>query len=156
MTMSRSGVVFLDTSVVVRYFLGDPAARDVVESGWRLAVNSVVFSEASFNLLRILYEEKHGAYRFYDMKEAVARRDAEVLRGYELLMGFLGELMAEDRLLFLPVTMEVVREAAGIATRYGLLPNDALIAATCRRYGVDTIASFDGDFRRIPWLRVIP
>ncbi len=36
-----------------------------------------------------------------------------------------------------------------------LLPNDALIVATCQRHGITAIATFDEDFRRVPWLRVV-
>ncbi|OWJ55788.1 hypothetical protein Pdsh_01400 [Pyrodictium delaneyi] len=41
-------------------------------------------------------------------------------------------------------------------TSYRLLPNDALIAATCRSHGIEAIATFDEDFKQIPWLKVIP
>jgi len=64
--------------------------------------------------------------------------------------------MREERLLFLPMSVEVVKEAADIAVEYGLLPNDSLIAATCKHYGVKKIATFNGDFGKIPWLEVIP
>ena len=37
-----------------------------------------------------------------------------------------------------------------------LLPGDAIIALTCKHYGVDTILTFDEDFKRVPWLKVIP
>nr|MEB3851602.1 PIN domain-containing protein [Desulfurococcales archaeon] len=40
--------------------------------------------------------------------------------------------------------------------KYRLLPNDALIVATCRVYGIGTIATFDEDFKRVPWLRTVP
>ncbi|OWJ55462.1 PIN domain-containing protein [Pyrodictium delaneyi] len=40
--------------------------------------------------------------------------------------------------------------------RYKLLPGDALIALTCRRYGIGRILTFDEDFKRVPWLEVIP
>ena len=39
---------------------------------------------------------------------------------------------------------------------YNLLPGDALIAITARHYGIDTILTFDEDFKKIPWLKVIP
>lgn len=41
-------------------------------------------------------------------------------------------------------------------TRFRLLPSDAIIALTCKHYGIDTILTFDEDFRRVPWLRVVP
>ncbi|BES82774.1 hypothetical protein PABY_23410 [Pyrodictium abyssi] len=40
--------------------------------------------------------------------------------------------------------------------RYRLLPSDAVIAPTCRHYGIDAIITFGDDFKRVPWLRVAP
>ena len=39
---------------------------------------------------------------------------------------------------------------------YRLAPRDAIIALTCRHYGISTILSFDEDFKRISWLKVTP
>ncbi len=38
---------------------------------------------------------------------------------------------------------------------YNLLPNDALIAATCKHYGIKKIATFDEDFERVDFLEVV-
>jgi len=80
--------VFLDSSAITRYFLGDEDAAEVVEGPFRFAINAVVFSEVAFNLLKLLYAEKYGAYRFYDMKSAVTAGDMDVLKGYEILRSF--------------------------------------------------------------------
>ncbi|WP_230972195.1 PIN domain-containing protein [Archaeoglobus neptunius] len=42
-----------------------------------------------------------------------------------------------------------------IIEKYKLLPNDALIAATCKHYGIKKIATFDEDFKRVDFLEVI-
>jgi predicted nucleic acid-binding protein len=39
---------------------------------------------------------------------------------------------------------------------YSLMPADALIAMTCRHHDINTIATLDEDFKRVPWLKVIP
>ena len=39
--------------------------------------------------------------------------------------------------------------------RYNLLPNDAIIAATCLKHEIAQIATFDSDFLRVDWLKVI-
>ena len=156
MTTSQKEVIFLDSSVILRYFLGDSTAKDIIEGSSRFAINAIVFSEVSFNLLKLLYIEKYGGYRFYDMKSSLSMLDYGILKGYSTFHSFLDELSNEDRLVFLPVTMEVVKEASEIAIKYGLLPNDSLIVATCRHYGIDTIATFDEDFKQVPWLKVIP
>nr|WP_257640101.1 MULTISPECIES: PIN domain-containing protein [Archaeoglobus] len=42
-----------------------------------------------------------------------------------------------------------------LAFEFGLLPNDALIAATCKHFGIKKIATFDEDFRRVDFLEVV-
>ncbi len=39
---------------------------------------------------------------------------------------------------------------------YKLTPKDAQIALTYKHHGVDTILTFDEDFKSIPWLKAIP
>ncbi|RLI81692.1 ribonuclease VapC, partial [Archaeoglobales archaeon] len=36
-----------------------------------------------------------------------------------------------------------------------LLPNDSLIAATCKHYGIKKIATFDDDFKRVDFLEIV-
>lgn len=156
MSTSQKGVVFLDSSVIIRYFVGDSNAKEVLEGYSKFAINSIVYSEVAFNLLKLLYVDKYGGYRFYDMKSALSGRDSYLLKGYRILYSFIDELLSEERLAFLPITLDVIEEAARIAAEYGLLPNDSLIVATCKHYGINTVATFDEDFKRIPWLNVIP
>ena len=42
-----------------------------------------------------------------------------------------------------------------VTEEYRLLPNDALIAATCKYYGIRKIATFDEDFERVDFLEVV-
>ncbi|MEM2176790.1 MAG: PIN domain-containing protein, partial [Archaeoglobaceae archaeon] len=42
-----------------------------------------------------------------------------------------------------------------VSWKYSLLPNDALIAATCKHYGIRKIATFDEDFKRVDFLEVL-
>jgi len=42
-----------------------------------------------------------------------------------------------------------------IMGKYNLLPNDALIAATCRAYGISRIASFDSDLKNLDFVDLI-
>ncbi|MEM0266718.1 MAG: PIN domain-containing protein [Archaeoglobaceae archaeon] len=47
------------------------------------------------------------------------------------------------------------RDFLWILEEYRLLPNDALIAATCKHYGIKKIATFDEDFKRVDFLEVL-
>jgi len=84
----------------------------ILEGSSRLAINSIVFSEVAFNLLELLYVEKYGQYKFYDMKSKLSLLDHSVLRGYSLLQSFLDELQRENRLVYLPITLEIIGEAS--------------------------------------------
>ncbi|ALU11481.1 twitching motility protein PilT [Ignicoccus islandicus DSM 13165] len=38
---------------------------------------------------------------------------------------------------------------------YRLAPNDAQIVLTCKHSNIESLATFDEDFKRIPWLKII-
>ncbi len=50
---------------------------------------------------------------------------------------------------------EIVESSKELVKKYRLLPNDALIAASCEHYGRNKIATFDSDFKRVDFLEVI-
>ncbi|BAF34839.1 hypothetical protein APE_2617b [Aeropyrum pernix K1] len=75
------------------------------------------------------------------MRASLSRTEKDILQGYVILQSFLEELYDEGRLVVLPITMEIVKEAGRIAVKYGLLSNDSLIAATCKHYSINTIAT---------------
>ncbi len=39
---------------------------------------------------------------------------------------------------------------------YRLAPNDAQIALTCKHRDIGKLATFDKDFKQVPWLNLIP
>ena len=43
-----------------------------------------------------------------------------------------------------------------VANRFKLLPSDAIITLTCKHNNIETILTFDEDFKRVPWLKAIP
>ena len=50
---------------------------------------------------------------------------------------------------------EIFEMAKTIIKVHRLLLNDALIAATCKYYGISKIATFDEDFARMDFLEVV-
>ena len=48
----------------------------------------------------------------------------------------------------LPITLSW-DDVLEVMEKYRLLPNDALIAATCKHHGIRKIATFDPDFKRV-------
>jgi len=136
--------VFFDSNVFLKYLAGVEEAKkliDKVEYGeWEGYVNDVVISEVAYGYLRLSLNVPR-----YRLKEYVAERISKVR-----------ELMEEDIYpLFTDFKHLPISIGINALIEYRLLPNDALITATCRMYGIGNIATFDEDFERVPWLRVI-
>ena len=87
----------------------------------------------------------------FKLKEYISKRGYVEIEGYlQKFLDLHGELMCE--------VLEVNTDAMALLEtmiRYKLLPNDALIAATCKHYGINKIATFDLDFERFDFLKVI-
>ncbi|ASJ16051.1 twitching motility protein PilT [Thermococcus chitonophagus] len=64
--------------------------------------------------------------------------------------------LLEDRGITILPDYQEVGEWREVMKKYKLLPNDALIAITCGHYGIKNIATFDEDFKRVKFLKVIP
>jgi len=61
-----------------------------------------------------------------------------------------------EKLNVIPSTLRDFEESKKIVMEYKLLPNDALIVAVMSREGIRELLTLDSDFRRIPWIQVIP
>jgi len=139
---------FIDSNVIVRYFTGDVAAKElldpVIHGIIKGFINAVVFSEVIYIAIRLITGKKA-----YELKEdpSAIRNSINTLRDHiEFIRTYFSELEIDD---------EVKRIAIEVMEQYGLLPNDALIAATCKRYGIKRVITFDDDFKRIPWIELI-
>jgi len=67
---------------------------------------------------------------------------------------FLGILAESGVISILDLNERITFSSFDISCTFRLLPNDALIAATCRFYGIKRIATFDKDFERVKFLEV--
>ena len=141
--------VFFDSNIFIKYLAGAEEAKkliDKVERGeWRGYVNDVVVSEVVYGYLRLVLNVSR-----YKLRDYVVKHVDKVM---ELLEQDVYPLFTDFE--HLPTSVGIDRVLEYMAN-YKLLPNDALIAATCRTYGIDTIATLDEDFKRVPQLRVIP
>ena len=135
--------VFIDSSVFLDFLEGKEKAKTLLEeySGLEGCINDIVFSEVLF-----VYIKAETGKKSYELK-----KQPELVKSIELndIVELLGRYRALD------VGEAVKSGAEGLIKKYGLLPNDALIAATCKHYGIRKIATFDSDFGRVDFLEVI-
>ena len=84
--------------------------------------------------------------KLVELRDYIRRYGLEMFSGaindVEELIDKLGILVLEDK--------GSLKELVEFMRRYNLLPGDALIAITARHYGIDTILTFDEDFKQVP------
>jgi len=130
--------IFLDSNIFTEHFKGNKKATAFLKGliGEELYINEVVYSEVAYITIRILSGKPYP-----DLK-----KDRKLVgsAGKKFIEMVYPTLNLAD---FLEIDRDVVGLANKFIQKYGLLPNDALILATCRKYELDALASLDTDFQ---------
>ncbi len=133
--MSITSDVFLDSSILVEYERSDRTELlDYLceRNQYRLYINETVLSEYAFQMLA-LYGRKAPLTLKVSRQIQTTLREADI---EPVLMQF----------SFLYNSPTVVSLYVYFMDTYNLLPNDALILATCKLHNILQVASFDADF----------
>jgi hypothetical protein len=145
--------IFLDTSfilsLIIRTEKTEEARKFYMEATFNPVASVAVYEESLYTGLRLVAEKRLNIKNAYSLRNFIKKN------GYDFAVDFvntLHELFGEIQILQDVRDIDLVRF---IAERYKLLPNDALIAATCKHYGIRKIATFDEDFKRVDFLEVI-
>ena len=146
-------VVFLDTAFVLSLILEteetDIVKKYFVETTDSLVISSSVYEEAFYVGVKLLAEERLNIKGKYDLKNYIKKK------GYGFANDFLDRLHKLFALVTLIDDTKNVKSVRDVAEKYKLLPNDALIAATCKHYDIKNIATFDSDFDSVDFLDVV-
>ncbi|MDK2853400.1 MAG: uncharacterized protein PWP49_253 [Thermococcaceae archaeon] len=135
--------LFIDSGILIEYFKGERNAvelfdeiLDLVKEGKvSVVVNPIVFSEV------VVILAKYSTGKSY----LTLRKNPELITKNEQLKEVITYLLSPifTRVGILPAIEDIAGE---LIIRYGLLPNDAFILATCKFYRVKYLISFDSDF----------
>ncbi len=137
--------VFIDTNAIIELFRNNEGVKEFfrkVEDGQIEGLtNTIVFLE-TLHVYAILKT---------DQGPMNLKKRPHILKSID----FSPVLKLFTILKILPVNSISMEDVVEIIQKYGLLPNDALIVATCKHYGIKKIATFDEDFKRVDFLDVI-
>ncbi|AAB90152.1 MULTISPECIES: PIN domain-containing protein [Archaeoglobus] len=126
--------IFLDTNFIVNL---------IFETEFTETAKAILVKYADSDLITSISVIEETLFVLKRLTRKTNREIAELVAN--LLDGVEIEVLEK---LPLSVFLEVFRE-------YDLLPNDALIAATCKHYDIKKIATFDEDFKRVDFLEVV-
>lgn len=145
--------LFVDANILVRVVVGGEyeLLRHLI--GAEAYTSTTVLEEASYKIIALtLFEAEGGTLSAYKVRKLFEKGVAREI--IESRLAGLNKLA--ERLNIIAPTWGDFEEAKKIMLEYRLLPNDALIAAMAKHRNIDMILSLDSDFRKIPWLRVVP
>ena len=149
-------MLFLDTNAII-YYLHDvkpfsQLVEDIISGEDELYTSIRVIDEAVFTIVRTKAWLELGIRRIEKLREYIKTH------GYGIFEEGLNELttLLEDAKVAVLEDKATPQELIDVARKYHLLPADALIAQTCKHYGIERVLTFDEDFKRVPWLTVLP
>jgi predicted nucleic acid-binding protein len=145
-------VIFVDSTVFLAFLID---GKDIFENlkGCRLITSINVIEEVIYVLIKERAKEITGIDRHYDLLQHL-RKNPEIVKNVA------DEIINDVSTILDTCDIDVVSPPHHMAMfeivkKYGLLPNDALIVATCRYYGIRKIATLDEDFKRVDFLEVV-
>ncbi len=101
--------------------------------------------ELCYKIIMEIIAKKKNTTKFYELKSFFEQGVCE----NEIKELFRSINVVKENIVILELNEEIFDLAKEISIKYKLLPNDALIAATCKYYGISKIATFDKDFEKI-------
>ncbi len=147
--------VYVDTSILLSILL-ETEKSDLAEKlldefkNIQFIISGIAINETLYIATYEYYKQRSLVKGKYSLRKVISKKNypAEVLNTISSLLRDLDIVVISDYFDY--------DEYLYIMREFKLLPNDAQIVLTCKHYGIDTILTFDEDFKRIPWLRVIP
>ena len=148
--------VFVDSNVFIQLlYEGARAseAEEFLDKHPLLATSIGVVDEVLHFIIRRGAMKKYSIRRAYELRRLIRSKGVAFAKGsLDKFVSLLGEL-------YVKVVADAEAQPSQIVNtmdNYKLVPRDAIIALTCKHYGINTILTFDEDFKRIPWLKAIP
>jgi len=147
--------VFVDTSFFIDFFRGKKEAKEIYEQivSEELYTSLNVLEETTYILMKLKAFDLTGIKEHYDLIKELKKNEKVYGDCFNLSKEFFYSLLKWSvTVLSITLSWDDVLE---VMEKYHLLPNDALIAATCKHYGIKKIATFDPDFKEVDFLEVI-
>ena len=157
--------IFIDSTIFLRLFLNEPGAveaqniLELVEDNRVIGITTpMVLEEVSFKLLYAKLSEALDTTNIWRIREALRRDEAVRTECIKLLKKFRDYInyLSTKGLRVAAVTYDDWSSSLEIIEGYGLLPADSIHIRVALRKGVETIASFDQDFKDVEGLKTSP
>ena len=134
----------LDTNIFIEAFKGNKQATEILDllveysDSIKAYIPFNVLEEIAFLLIKVLSQE-----HYWNLK----KDKTKVIKAFKEAKPYLEFVLELCGLLF--PNKGSLEKTFYYIERYGLLPNDALVLASCKVYGIELLVSLDSDFSDI-------
>ena len=147
-------MIFVDTNVIYNIIFEtrftDRALR-FLETCQELVTSATVIHELIYVSIRDLCEERYGTKNNSSYRKIIATKGyAPFQKDIDRLFQF----VENSSISLIPVNNDL-EDWKEILLKYKLLPYDALIDSTCMSNRITKIATFDRDFNRVDFLKIV-
>lgn len=147
--------IFVDSGIFVTHCMtGDTKLIKLLEK-YELFTTPNVIEESFYKSLFLRTETVYGKSSKYMLKEKYQKEQTNFEPIYRYFTYFIKQLILFDTLNIVPIDSDIILSSIELSWKCNLLPNDALITAACKHYGIKKIATLDGDFKRVKFLKII-
>jgi hypothetical protein len=147
--------LLLDTTIFVAHLTGNVSLQRLLSADNRLFTPVNVLEEAFYKSLVLKTLENSGKISRHTTKDRYTKHPEEYEQIILFFEEFINCLIDAKYLTILDITYPMFKTSLKLSRKYHLLPNDALIAATCKHHGITRIATLDDDFKQVEFLEVI-
>lgn len=148
--------LFLDANIFIYHFTGrSPSCRRLFERSTAGEVQAICGVHIVHEVLHRLMVLEALQKRLVTPGNVVRKlkEKPEIIKGLVSYQRDAGRILALG-VEVLPVDLNLILASRGVRQRFGLLTDDSLSVALMEQQGVSSIASLDGDFARIPGIKV--
>ena len=148
-------MICLDTNVIYHFLFeteltstSEKIIREAIIEG--IAIPMIVYNELLYMVGAKIARIRYGVKGKYSFRKHIAKHGFPE-EAIEKVNGFIRD--------FKVTMLRDYQDPDGLVETiklYRLVPNDAQIVLICKHRGIETLATFDEDFKRVLWLKVIP
>lgn len=148
--------IFIDANIFIYHFTGNSAeCSDVLarcETGEFNGVTSATVVAEVMHRLMLAEASLKKLAKAPQILKKLSERPKIVCRLADYFIAV--QAIFEMGIKVYPLTPELILNSQAIRSRYGLMVNDSLIAATMREEGIEALATNDVGFSRVEWIKV--
>lgn len=145
--------VFLDTSFIISLLFETEKTEDTRkffnEASDSFITSVSVYEETFFVGIKMIAEDRLKIGSSYSLRDHIKKN------GYDFtdtLFNYMNKVFESIEIVHDTKDIKLIEN---VAKTCRLMPNDAVIAATCKFYDIKRLATYDDDFNRVDFLEIV-